>query len=103
MQPLAAIGIVLATGLLTLLPAYTFAQNRDRHVDLNPKDNRSYSEREQARGMAEAQKGYEHTQQEKEREQMRDKTHDGRLPVGKDSSVGAQTNPPGINYRTTTK
>ncbi len=38
----------------------------------------------------------------KEREAMRDKTHDGRPMIGKNMSLGVQTNPLGINVKIST-
>ncbi|MDQ7954773.1 MAG: hypothetical protein RET84_02640 [Pseudomonadota bacterium] len=94
---------IAAAACLALGAASALSQS-NRSVDLNPKDTRSYSQREQDRGFAEAQKGYEHVQREKQAEAMRDKTHDGfRYKTGKDTSVGGSFDPPGINVRTTTK
>ncbi|MCW5647071.1 MAG: hypothetical protein KIT23_07600 [Sphingopyxis sp.] len=42
--------------------------------------------------MAAANKEYERQERERVREQLRDKTHDNRLKVGKDSSVGVTRN-----------
>lgn len=95
--------------MFKVLVATTFALaslavQAQQKPDLFPKDNRSYSEKERARSEAEAKKGYEALQREKQAEAMRDKTHDGlRYKTGKDTSVGLQKDPPGINVRTTTK
>ena len=68
-------------------------------VNLSPKDTRTYSQKEQDRSAAQAAKGGEILRQEKVKEQMRDKTHDNRIPVGKGASVGVQGDPPGVNIR----
>lgn len=88
------------TAILVLASAAAIAQQK---VDIFPKDNRSYSEKEQARNWEQARKGHETMQREKQVESMRDKTHDGRLSIGRDLSVGGEVSPPRINVRTTTK
>lgn len=63
---------------------------------------KTYSEQEQQRGWDEAKKGYEQLQAEKTQEMMRDKSHDGRVKIDTNTSVGAQTDPASVNIRTTT-
>lgn len=65
-------------------------------------DQQTYSEREQQRGWDEAKKGYEQTQREKTQEIMRDQSHDGRVKVDTNTSIGVQSDPPSVNVRTTT-
>jgi len=67
------------------------------------KDTRTYSQKEQARSEAEATKGYQALQREKQAETMRNKTHDGRIMIGKDTSVGGSASPPTVNVRTEMK
>jgi len=93
---------VAAAVFLALGAANAHGQS-NKKVDLTPKDTRSYSQKEQDHGFAEAKKGYEHLQREKEAERMRDTRHDGRLKTGKDSSLGGGAEPPNINWKTTTK
>ncbi|MFK4705969.1 hypothetical protein ABIC83_002808 [Roseateles asaccharophilus] len=65
------------------------------------KDTRSEAQRTFDRNMENANKVHQREQEAKKREEMRDKTHDGRLKTGKDTSVSADKN--GVNVRTTTK
>lgn len=74
-------------------------QKEAKAVNISPKDTRTYSQKEQDRSAAQAAKGGEILRQEKVKEQMRDKTHDNRLPLGKGTSAGVQTDPPGANIR----
>lgn len=102
MKLVSTLTAIAAVTFLALGAASVPAQS-SRSVDLFPKDTRSHSQREQDRGFAEAQKGYEHVQREKQAEAMRDKRHDGRVMTGKDSSLGGGVMPPSINWMTTTK
>lgn len=102
MRSISTLTSVAAAFVLTLGAANALGQTNG-NIELNPKDTRSYSQREQDRGFAEAQKGYEHVQAEREAEKMRDTRHDGRLKTGKDSSLGGGIEPPNVNWRTTTK
>lgn len=40
-------------------------------------------------------------EQERQREQMRDTRHDGRIPAGRNGSVGGTIDPPSVNYKKT--
>lgn len=91
-----SIAITFISAVLSFSASYTSAKD----INLNPKDTRTYSERERDRSWSEAKKGYDYSQNKRNREEMRDKTHDNRYKIGKDSSVGFQSNPPGVNYRT---
>ena len=93
---------LIAVIVLALGTASAVAQS-NKNIDLTAKDTRTFAQKEQDRNSAEARKGYEHTQREKDAEKYRDTRHDGRLKTGKDSSVGAGIDPPNVNWRTTTK
>lgn len=103
MKFVSTLASVAAVASLGLGAGNALAQS-GKSVDLNLKDTRSYSQREQDRGFAEARKGYEHVQREKEAERRRDTRHDGfRVKTGKDSSLGGGLTPPSVDWRTTTK
>jgi hypothetical protein len=99
MQASSVVKIILSAIFIMGVPGFAFAEKQEKQIDLNPRDNRSYAEREQQRGMSEAQRGYEHTQREQQQEKMRDKTHDGRVKIDGNTSVGVDNNPPSINIR----
>lgn len=95
---------IIATAIVLAVQATAQAQqSQGKKVDLFPKDTRTHAEREQARSEAQAKAGYEAVQRQKQAEEMRDKRHDNRVKFGPNTSVGAQTDPPGVNVRTTTK
>ncbi len=61
-----------------------------KELDLSLKDTRTHAEKESDRTNREMKAEYDRQQQEKTKEAMRDKTHDGRLKVGDDTSVGGK-------------
>lgn len=56
------------------------------------------------RNMDEAKRAYEQQQREKQQEKMRDTTPEGRIPLGRDTSIGGSVEKDGgsINVRTKT-
>jgi hypothetical protein len=94
--------LLVVAAVLTAAPGAR-AQSKDKKADLFPKDERTYAQKEHDRNAADVKKASEAQQKSKTAEVMRDKTHDGRVKVGKDISVGGQTGPTGLNVRTTTK
>jgi len=77
----------------------------DKKVDLFPKDTRSESQKSVDRGMSDAKQAHDRQQQDKAREAMRDKTHDGiRYQFNDKTSVGPsyENGVPGGNVRITT-
>lgn len=72
---------------IVILMGSNSAIAQNNKVDLNPKDTRTYSEKERARSEAEVKRAYETVQQEKKREEMRDKAHDNRLNIDKNTSI----------------
>jgi hypothetical protein len=62
----------------------------------------SYLQTEQERSWSEAQKGYEQQQKEMTQEQMKDRSHDGRLKVDPNTSVSGGIDPvPNVNVKRT--
>ena len=103
---------VLAASLLMCAP-YSGAKDsenasksaksdKQQKVELFPKDNRTPSQKNFERNESDVNKEYKRQQEDQRKEAMRDKTHDGlRVRVGKDTSVGGEFNPPGVNVRKT--
>ena len=68
-------------------------------------EDKSESQKTFDKNMENAKQVYDRDTKAKEKEQMRDKTHDNRVKVGKDTSVGVQTetDPPSVNVKTKTE
>jgi len=66
------------------------------------KDTRSESQKTFDRNYENAKSVSQRKQKDQQSEEMRDKSHDNRVKVNKDTSVGGQTNPPGVDIRKTT-
>ena len=99
----------LATRLLVaafLFAGAAFAADKDRpakdRIDIQSKDVRNESQKNFDRNMENAKRESERQRQEKNKEAMRDKSHDNRLKVGKDVSIGVDPKVPGMNIKKTT-
>ena len=68
-------------------------------LDLKPRDERSEAQKIFDGNKENADKVSKNMADAKDKEAMRDKTHDGRPMIGKNASVGIQTDPPGVNVR----
>lgn len=84
------------SGALLFFAAYVYSLNAFSA------DTRSESQKTFDSNYDNAKRVSERQKQEATKEQMRDKTHDNRLKVGSDTSVGVSTNPPGVNVRKST-
>lgn len=101
--------LIAVTAGLLLFAAHANAKESEKSIkaekaakpELFPKDNRTYSQKEFDRNERQVRKETDRQQAEKRVESMRDKSHDGRIPVGKNTSVGGQSNPPSVNVRKT--
>jgi len=88
--------LVLKLSLMALfVPTLAQAQAQDKKE--------TAADKEFARNEREVRAEVERQQKEKQSEAMRDKSHDNRLPVGKDTSVGGTSNGKGaeVNIRKT--
>jgi len=77
---------LIAALAATTLTASAFAQTSQQTVDQNMRNADEVSKR---------------LLQERDRERMRDTSHDNRLRINKDTSVGVDLSKPEINVRTT--
>lgn len=79
------LGMILACATLATMAS---AQQR-KDVDPFKRDDRTSQQRQQDRAEAEVRQAYERQQADRQREQMRDKSHDMRLRIDPNTSVGA--------------
>lgn len=82
---------ILCAGFFMTVLLSSLVHAQDKKVDLFPKDSRSESQKTMDRNMRDAAQTHERLQQEKTREDMRDKTHDGigRVRPNESTSYGA--------------
>jgi hypothetical protein len=74
----------------------------NKKVDLNPKDTRTEAQKTVDSNFENAKKVSDRQKQEATKEAMRDKSHDNRVKVNKDTSVGVDPKSGTVNVKKTT-